>query len=354
MKLRISNQLVLYFLLVLTGIGGFFFTVFLPHLEGLYMFIVVASMAGFGVSLNIYHTKTNNIALVCPTGSNCEAVTRSKYAKFFGISLEYFGMAYFSVMTFLYVALITTPSMFQDNALLLLMLMSLSAGLFSAYLLFVQAFILRKWCIWCILTGLLSLSIATVSLVSVESTVVFLRSFEPVLEMLKFLGFCFGVGGITAAILLFRNFLKDDKIDEKELDGIKSVSELVWVGLGLVIISYLALYVAYPSLINSGIFVFEISLLFIAAFSGAVLMIVYAPFLVYMPFGNEENSAIRLRKPSTRTLSVAALSWYFAFFINFFPNLPLKIVIVAFVLILSIIVVIVEYTNQKTVLSIKN
>jgi len=88
----IQPSIFLYFFLLLLGISGFFFAVIWPHAVGFYAFIAFAAAGGFGVSLYIYYTKRHHKQLVCPIGSNCNAVVTSRYAKFLGVSLEYWGM----------------------------------------------------------------------------------------------------------------------------------------------------------------------------------------------------------------------------------------------------------------------
>lgn len=327
MELHVPGRLFLYFILIVLAASGFFFAVFMPSPEGFYAFIAVAALAGFGVSANICDTKHNKRSLVCPTGSDCDAVIRSRYAKFLGIPLEFWGMAYFFAIVLVYLLLIFAPQLFTPNMLLLVMFFSLAAGLFSLYLLFVQAFLLRQWCIWCILTAMCSLTIAVVSLVSVEVATAFLVRAENILDLLQFLGFILGLGSVTSAAFLFFHFLKGDaSIDETELEAIKSVSELAWIGFGLVLISNFARFVAYPDvLLASGTFVAQVIALFVFALFGAILMIIYEPFLTYIPFhappeGHSSSTFVTLRRPTLTIGAITLTSWYFAFVIHFVPG----------------------------------
>lgn len=343
MKLRVDGKTVLYFLLVLIGASGFFLTLFLPHPAGFYAFVVVAALVGFGVSLNIYDTKRRGKQLVCPVGSDCNAVITSRYAKFLGVSLEYWGMGYFAFIALAYLALIFFKTMFAPIAILVLVLLSVGAGIFSLYLLFVQAFLLRQWCIWCILTAMMSLTIFITSLVSVNPVVSFLLDINAILEMFKFFGFSLGVGGVTATLFLFFHFLEDTRIDDKELNVIKGISELVWVGFGFVLVSQFAMYISSPeTLAQSGAFLAQITSLLVFAVSGALLMIIYAPFLVYVPFrGVSQDDVkadfVKLRKPTAIIGALALLSWYFAFVMNFISELPFHLLLVIFAVLISLV-----------------
>jgi len=323
MKVYIGSTTILYFGLILLGLSGFFFTMFLPHPIGFYAFIVASALAGLGVSINVWYTKKNKKQLVCPTGSDCNSVINSRFSKFFGIRLETLGIFYFSVIILGYLGLIFYPEFFTENKLIALAMITILAALFSAYLLFVQAFILEEWCVWCILTAFMSLTIFFISLVSLPMATDFLANIGNFTLMLKFLGFALGLGGTISVVTLFLGkFLKDYRIDEKESDIIHSLSELIWLGLGLVLMSEFASYVVNPDLALSGNFVLRILTLMIAAFVGAIFMIVFAPFLCYIPFGlkrtteqvQKSDSPLKnLRKPIFTIGGVLLSSWFFSF-----------------------------------------
>lgn len=326
MKINIPSRIFLYFLLVFVGLAGFGFTFFLPSPEGFYAAIVAAALAGLGVTLTIRDTKKHDKQLVCPTGSDCNTVVTSRYAKFFGIPLEYLGMIYYTTIVLAYLALIFLPEIFTPAMILAVVILSVLAGLFSLYLLFVQAVLLREWCIWCILSALLSLGICLFSLVSAQPAVEFMVQFGDLLQVVRSLGLTLGVGGATASAVLFFQFLDDKSIDEKELSAIKGVFELVWVGLGLLIVGQFGLYIAYPDIFaQSGVFLTQMISLAVAIVSGAALMIVYAPFLTYVPFKETEDdesaSFLALRKPVLMIGAVVLVAWYFTFFTSFLSGI---------------------------------
>lgn len=164
--------------------------------------------------------------------------------------------------------------------------------------------------------------------------------------MFQFLGFALGMGGSTAVVFLFSKFLRDFDIDAKEADALKSFSELIWVGLGLILISQFSLYIAYPeTLAQSGTFLAQIISLFVVVFSGAVLMIIFAPFLAHIPFtknveGQYHPSFPSLRRYTFITGAIALSSWYFAFGTNYVPEYSLTALLSAYCAVLVVAVVI--------------
>jgi uncharacterized membrane protein len=96
----------------------------------------------------------------CPIGGECSDVIDSKFGKIFGIKNEVIGMTYYS---FLLILLASMPyisdTVFQEYALITFFAITLNGALFSFYLLFVQKFVLKKYCSWCILSSVINILI---------------------------------------------------------------------------------------------------------------------------------------------------------------------------------------------------
>ncbi len=340
----VQPNIFLYFFLLILGISGFFFAVIWPQAVGFYAFIAFAAAGGFGVSLYIYYTKSHHKQLVCPVGSDCNAVITSRYAKFLGVPLEYWGMFYYAIIFAAYIVLIFAPHLLSELFLAGLIMFTAAAFFFSLYLLFVQAFLLRQWCIWCILSAMLSIMIFIISLASVDFAVAFLAEITTVIGAIHAFGFVLGIGGVTMFLFLFSRFLRDFDIDEKELQTLKGISELIWLGLALILVSQFASYVAYAeTLALSSPFLAQTIALFIVAISGAVLMIIFAPFLAAIPFNettkdHHHSSLKSLRKPLFVTGAVAFSSWYFAFAMNYLSGYELPVLLLVYIAVLAVAV----------------
>ena len=342
----ISSNILLYFFLLTLGISGFFFAVIWPHAVGFYTFIVFAATGGFGVALYVWNIKRKHKELVCPVGSDCNVVITSRYAKFLGIPLEYCGMTYYAIILISYITLIFAPQIFSEFFLSGLVILTTAALLFSLYLLFIQAFILKQWCIWCLLSAMLSIGIFIVSLGSIDFARLFLTEIGTILFAIHNLGFILGMGGVTITFFLFIKFLSDFHIDNNESQILKGISELVWLGLGFVLISQFASYIAHTEiLVSSGEFLIQTIALFITAISEAVLMIIFAPFLIAIPFQEGEKSHHRsslesLRKFLFITGGINLSSWSFAFVMDYLQEYKLPVLLVAYVVVLIITIII--------------
>ena len=127
------------------------------------IYLIILSLIGFIVSFYIFYTKKLNKKMHCIMGENCDAVVKSRYGKTFGIENTVPGMLYY-VLVFLYgLGIVLNRNIFkQDIFYYLLVSASIGSVLFSAYLIAVQAFVLRKWCEYCIVSSIASVLILLV------------------------------------------------------------------------------------------------------------------------------------------------------------------------------------------------
>ncbi|PIP86642.1 hypothetical protein COW82_00915 [Candidatus Campbellbacteria bacterium CG22_combo_CG10-13_8_21_14_all_43_18] len=336
----IQPSILLYFFLIILVVSGFIFPVISPEASGFYAFIAVMALGGLAIASYIYYVKRNGRELICPLGSDCNAVISSRYSKFLGIPLEYGGLAYYALIFVMYLCLVIVPGFLSGRALLGLSLLTSAAFLFSLYLLFVQAFILRQWCIWCIMSALLSIMIFIVSLSGAPYAISLLSGADKAIDFVHTLGFGLGLGSVSASLFLFLRFLRDSKLTDEEARTLKGTSEIIWLGLVLVLVSQFLSFVIDPAALSeSSVFLVQTASLFISGISGAALLIIFGPLLTIIPFGEDEPSLggspfSVLEKPFFATASIALSSWYFAFAVEYAPNLNLPTLVFSYAVVL--------------------
>lgn len=342
----IQKDIFLYIFLIILGVGGIAFALTWPETIGFGLFTICASLAGLGVTFNIYYSKRYKEHLACPTGSDCNAVVNSKYAKFFGIPLEYLGMAYYTLVFLSYTGFLLLPSLKESLLFPFVLLLTFGAFLFSLYLITIQAFVLKKWCIWCLLSAALSIGIFLASLTSLSFAGAILVKISALLLFLRSFGFVLSLGGSLTSLFLFAKFLEDRHIDDKEASVFKGISELIWVGVGLIFVGNLALYEAVPHVFwASGIFVVQVVAMIVAFVAGAVLSVMFAPFVTVMPFEKRESGGVVslsfLRRGLIFSGSIAVSSLFFAFALDYLSMNASKSILFttyAFVLVASLVV----------------
>lgn len=84
-----------------------------------------------------------NRPIHCLGKDSCQIVLNSKYASTFGISNDLLGIFYYIVI-FIEVELNKSSS--------LLLLLTVLAMIFSVRLLYIQVYIIKEWCGWCLIS----------------------------------------------------------------------------------------------------------------------------------------------------------------------------------------------------------
>jgi uncharacterized membrane protein len=139
----------------------------LLDLNSFYFIPIVVAAIGFEIATHIRKTKKHGKALVCPVGAECDAVVHSDYSKFLGFPVEILGVLYYAFIALAYIAILVVPSLAIQELFYLLFAVSGLAFIFSAYLIFVQAFVIRAWCTWCLASAGLSTILAYLAFISV-------------------------------------------------------------------------------------------------------------------------------------------------------------------------------------------
>jgi len=124
--------------------------------------IIFIGLSGFLLSSHIHNKKKKKTKLICPLHSNCDEVINSDYSEIYGIKLEVLGMMYYAFIAIVY-GLINNFSFLIGSVSDIFFAFSFFAFIFSLYLISVQAFVLRQWCVWCLFSAFLSTSIFVIS-----------------------------------------------------------------------------------------------------------------------------------------------------------------------------------------------
>jgi len=110
----------------------------------------IASLVGLGTSIYIAYKKNKKAPLMCPRNSDCTTVVTGKYSTIFGIPNDMMGIIYYAVFAVIFSALLLDVSM----SLLFVRFVAGVGVLFTIYLVSVQAFVIRLWCLWCLVSAL--------------------------------------------------------------------------------------------------------------------------------------------------------------------------------------------------------
>lgn len=87
--------------------------------------------------------------MFCFLGEDCSKVVGSKYGTHLGLKNEIFGIAYY--VTVIIYSIATYYIVFPTYLPVLVFIMGLAATVFSIYLLYLQAYVLKTFCSWCLI-----------------------------------------------------------------------------------------------------------------------------------------------------------------------------------------------------------
>lgn len=120
--------------------------------------LMIFAFIGFAVSAYIFYSKKYDKPLYCFSKADCDAVVRSKYGKTFGVENTIPGMLYYAII-FAYGFFLNRNVFIALPVYYFIVGISVASVLFSLYLAYVQKFILKKWCMYCIISTIASIMI---------------------------------------------------------------------------------------------------------------------------------------------------------------------------------------------------
>jgi uncharacterized membrane protein len=251
--------------------------------------IVVLAIVGLYLSWKINRVKARGAKtgqLVCPIGTSCKHILFSKFSAIFGVSIEILGFIYYGLILLGYLIMIFYPL----PALALILLLATFAGFaFSIYLLFVQGFLIKKWCVWCVSSALSSILIFGATLFNLEasfaamdvSPALLIISNLSIIAWLQFVGIVLGLSSALISGLMTIKFLKDFQIDEYEDRKITIATNVTWLALLIVLTSNFCLYIVSPLLfLSSPLLTMQMIILIIIVLIQAVLDLYISPKLI--------------------------------------------------------------------------
>lgn len=120
------------------------------------MALAVVALAGVLVSAYLAMYNLGMLPVIpCTTGGGCAAVQASKYAHLAGVPVSMIGLGGYAAI--LLVALVGLQPRFAAAAWPGRALAALAAGgvAFSAWLTYLEAFVIHAWCTWCVISAVL-------------------------------------------------------------------------------------------------------------------------------------------------------------------------------------------------------
>src|SRR3989338_3120849 len=295
-----------------------------------HIILIFAAFGGFLLAFYIRHKKQARETVICPLDSDCAAVLSSDYSTFFGLPIDILGLLYYGIVAVGYALFLAFPALASPLAVFGVLTLTITAFLFSLYLTFIQAFALKQWCAWCLMSaGICAIIFATALSVSEFGFISLLDRYHDLIVIGHFLGVALGLGAATITDIFFFKFLKDFRISEWEAEVMRTLSQIIWFALALLVLTGLGLYLPVAEELNqSAKFLVKMVVVAVIIINGAFLNLLVAPKLVKISFGEKHRHATgelhHIRKIAFALGAISIVSWYSAFILGMLRTLPIE------------------------------
>ena len=119
--------------------------------------IFILSLLGLGISSFLFYEYSIAGPIICPTGGGCDVVRASHYSLFLGTPIPILGIVFYLAMAVLSVM---RSYIFPNKILFILQLLGSVVGVgFGIYLTFLEVFVIKAICFWCVLSFIISVAV---------------------------------------------------------------------------------------------------------------------------------------------------------------------------------------------------
>ena len=114
------------------------------------MAIPALALLGIGISGYLTYVKFNHKIAVCLGLGDCEIVQTSRYSEILGIPIALLGLGLYAALLVAWAWGRRPDAWLADQVPWVLFGLSLAGTLFSAYLTYLEVFVIRAICPWCV------------------------------------------------------------------------------------------------------------------------------------------------------------------------------------------------------------
>lgn len=119
------------------------------------MAIAVVALVGLFVSAYLSFYKLGYLGIIACGEGGCEVVQSSQYAVFLGVPVALWGVVGYAAIFVVAMIGVQPRWLFERWVALTLLGLSAAGLAFSAYLTFLEAFVIHAWCRWCVVSAVL-------------------------------------------------------------------------------------------------------------------------------------------------------------------------------------------------------
>jgi uncharacterized membrane protein/glutaredoxin len=125
--------------------------------------VPVLALAGLAISGYLAYVETSGAAAVCGPVGNCNAVQQSDYARLLGVPIAVLGVYVYVAVLAAWAISLRRRSALGPWAHRLLVVLAAAGVAFSAYLTFLEPFVIGATCLWCLASALIMTALLWIS-----------------------------------------------------------------------------------------------------------------------------------------------------------------------------------------------
>lgn len=265
--------------------------------------------------------------------TDCQAVLFSRFSKFLGIPVEILGLIFYIVVLLGSVAIFLFPIHNIAFYLLGLTFFTLISFIFSTYLMFIQTFVIKEWCLWCVNTFVLSVLVFLSTILEFAKLQINPAELINLNPSIVFVIYLITVSlGVATSILLFGSalrFLKDFRISAEEDRKLLVVDNILLITLVSAFFSNISLI--NTSLYSVGINI-SLGLIVVVGINYILLNLWVYPKLVGLRLNFSSISVLKtliLRQIALALSVISIVSWIFIFIFSTFIRIGDPVILIS-------------------------
>jgi len=131
--------------------------------------MLLLTWAGIGVAGYLSYTHLFELPVICGDSQGCDLAAQSVYAKMFGIPVAVFGLLAYIALLALLIARCRVNENLEAYVTLAIFGISLLGVLFSAYLTYLELFVILAVCVWRVASALIMTVLFVLSIWEMKS-----------------------------------------------------------------------------------------------------------------------------------------------------------------------------------------
>jgi uncharacterized membrane protein len=132
--------------------------------------MVLLVVAGVGVSGYLSYAYLMNQSIVCGESQGCDLVAQSSYSRMFGIPIAVYGLLTYIVLLGLLTVRRRVGEAHEAYVPLAMFGIAIVGVLFSAYLTYLELYVILAVCKWCVAQALIMAVFLALSVIDIKST----------------------------------------------------------------------------------------------------------------------------------------------------------------------------------------